>query len=41
MAREEQVLKLEYLLKHNVSLVGIRDERGSLGGDVKLRFRFK
>jgi len=38
---EEQVLKLEYLLSSNVSLVGVRDERGSIGGDIKLRFRFK
>jgi len=38
---EEQVLKLEYLLSSSVSLVGVRDERGSIGGDIKLRFRFK
>ncbi len=38
---EEQVVKLEYLLGPNVSLVGDRDELGSLGGDIKFRFSFK
>jgi hypothetical protein len=38
---EEQVIKIEYLLNRNVSLVGIRDEKGSLGGDVRFRFEFK
>ena len=31
---EEDIIKLEYLLYRNISLVGIRDERGSVGGDV-------
>jgi translocation and assembly module TamB len=38
---EEQIIKLEYLLSKNVSLIGMRDERGSMGGDVKFRFEFK
>lgn len=38
---EEQVLRLEYILGKNVSLLGIRDERGSLGTDIKFRFEFK
>ncbi len=38
---EEQIIKLEYLLEKNVSLIGIRDEKGSLGGDIKFRFEFK
>jgi translocation and assembly module TamB len=38
---EEQIIKLEYLLEKNVSLVGVRDEKGSLGGDIKFRFEFK
>ncbi|HKN18471.1 MAG TPA: translocation/assembly module TamB domain-containing protein, partial [Dissulfurispiraceae bacterium] len=38
---EAQVLRLEYLLGPNVSLVGDRDELGSLGGDIKFRFGFK
>ncbi|MEW6675651.1 MAG: translocation/assembly module TamB domain-containing protein [Nitrospirota bacterium] len=38
---EEQILKLEYLLDKNISLLGIRDEKGSVGGDVKFRFEFK
>ena len=37
----EQILKLEYLLDKNISLIGNRDERGSIGGDVKFRFGFK
>lgn len=37
----EQVLKVEYLLDKNISLVGIRDEIGSVGGDIKFRFEFK
>src|SRR5208337_4922359 len=35
---EEQVVKLEYILGQNVSLVGDRDELGSLGADIKFRF---
>ena len=38
---EEQVWRLEYLLGPNVSLVGDRDELGSLGGEIKFRFGFK
>lgn len=38
---EEQIIKLEYLLGKNISLIGIRDERGSIGGDIKFRFEFK
>lgn len=38
---EEQVIKIEYQLGRNVSLIGVRDERGSMGGDIKFRFEFK
>ncbi|MFZ6008418.1 MAG: translocation/assembly module TamB domain-containing protein [Nitrospirota bacterium] len=38
---EEQVLKLEYTLGKNTSLIGLRDERGGIGGDIKFRFEFK
>ncbi len=38
---QEQVIKLEYLLDKNISLMGVRDEIGSIGGDVKFRFEFK
>ncbi|MBI4849433.1 MAG: translocation/assembly module TamB domain-containing protein [Nitrospirae bacterium] len=38
---EESVIKLEYKLDKGVSLVGSRDEIGSVGGDVKFRFEFK
>jgi autotransporter translocation and assembly factor TamB len=40
-AGEEQVLKLDYTLGKNASLVGIRDEKGGIGGDIKFRFEFK
>jgi hypothetical protein len=40
-ATEEQELKLEYLLSNHVSLLGVRDELGTLGGDIKFRFEFK
>jgi translocation and assembly module TamB len=38
---QEQVIKLEYLIDKNVSLIGIRDDKGSVGGDIKFRFGFK
>jgi len=38
---EEQILRLEYILDKNVSLIGLRDEKGSVGGDIKFRFEFK
>jgi len=38
---EEQALKLEYLLNRNVSLIGVTDEQGTVGGDIKFRFEFK
>jgi translocation and assembly module TamB len=37
----EHVVKLQYNLSNNFSLIGIRDERGSTGGDFKYRFEFK
>ncbi len=38
---EEQIIKLEYFLTRKVSLVGLRDERGIVGGDIHFRFEFK
>lgn len=38
---EDQIIKIEYLVGKNISLIGLRDERGSLGGDIKFRFEFK
>jgi translocation and assembly module TamB len=38
---EEQIIKLEYLLSKNITLLGVRDDRGGIGGDVRLRFGFK
>jgi hypothetical protein len=38
---EEQILKLEYALEKNISIIGIRDEKGGIGGDIKFKFQFK
>lgn len=38
---DEQIIKLEYFLSRSISLVGLRDERGIVGGDVRFRFEFK
>jgi len=38
---EEQVVKLEYFLSKKASLIGVRDERGIVGADVRFRFEFK
>ncbi|RJQ22840.1 MAG: hypothetical protein C4560_02015 [Nitrospiraceae bacterium] len=38
---EENIIKLEYRLDRNISIVGSRDEIGSVGGDLKYRFEFK
>lgn len=38
---EEQVIKVEYQIDKNIYLIGVRDERGSMGGDIKFRFEFK
>jgi autotransporter translocation and assembly factor TamB len=35
------VIKLEYNVGNNVSLIGVRDEVGALGGSIKFRFGFK
>ncbi|MBI5847401.1 MAG: translocation/assembly module TamB [Nitrospirae bacterium] len=40
-SREEQIVKLEYFVNKKISLVGIRDERGIAGGDIRFRFEFK
>jgi translocation and assembly module TamB len=40
-SEEEQIIKLEYFMNRNLSLVGIRDERGITGGDIRFRFEFK
>jgi autotransporter translocation and assembly factor TamB len=38
---EEQEIRLELLLGENVSLLGGRDDRGSVGADITFRFRFE
>jgi len=37
----EDEIKLEYLLGDNVSVIGGQDYTGSVGGDLKFRFRFE
>lgn len=37
----EQMIRLEYLLSKNITLLGVTDERGGIGGDIRLRFGFK
>ncbi len=38
---EGQILKLEYALEKNISITGIKDEKGGVGGDIKFKFQFK
>jgi len=38
---EEQIIKLEYFMGKNVSLIGVRDERGIPGADIRFRFEFR
>lgn len=38
---EENVVRMEYDLGNNISIVGSRDEIGSTGADVKYKFKFK
>ena len=40
-AVDEQIIKLEYFVAKNVSLIGVRDERRIIGGDIQFRFEFK
>ncbi|TNF55666.1 hypothetical protein EP227_02145, partial [bacterium] len=38
---ELDVIKLQYNLTNNFSLIGLRDQIGSIGGDIRYRFEFK
>jgi translocation and assembly module TamB len=38
---EEDIIRLQFDLTRSLSLIGVRDEIGSLGGDVKYRYEFK
>ncbi len=38
---EEHIIKMEYDLGSNVSIIGSRDEIGSSGADIKYKFEFK
>ena len=37
----EQEMNIEYLLGENISIIGGQDYTGSVGGDLKFRFRFE
>lgn len=36
----EQIIKVEYIIKKGVSIIGLRDEIGGLSGGIKFRFEF-
>ncbi len=36
----EQIIKIEYVIKKGISIVGLRDEIGGLSGAIKFRFEF-
>lgn len=38
---EEDVIKMEYQLGRNVSIIGERDDLGRVGGDIKFRLEFR
>ncbi|HZR45347.1 MAG TPA: translocation/assembly module TamB domain-containing protein, partial [Candidatus Manganitrophaceae bacterium] len=38
---EEDLIRMIYELNKNVSLVGKRDEKGQIGGDLRFRFEFR
>ncbi len=38
---EEEMIKVEYLINKHVSLVGEKDDLGSIGGNIKFRFEFR
>lgn len=40
-ATAEQIIKVEYLVKKGVSLVGTKDEIGGISGAIKFRFEFR
>jgi len=40
-SKESDVIRIEYELSRSVFLVGEKDERGSLGGDIRFRFQFR
>ena len=40
-AVQEEVVKVEYFVDKKISLIGVIDELGGVGGDIKFRFEFK
>jgi translocation and assembly module TamB len=37
---QQQVIQVEYILNRNISIVGLRDQNGTFGVDVKIKKRF-
>ncbi len=37
---EEQIILIEYRLRNNLSIIGVRDQRGNFGFDVRVTKRF-
>jgi hypothetical protein len=40
-ASGEDIIQMEYIINDNISLVGIREELGYVGADLKFRFEFR
>jgi translocation and assembly module TamB len=38
---QEQVIQVEYNVDRNVSIVGLRDQNGTFGIDIKIKKRFR
>jgi translocation and assembly module TamB len=38
---QEQVIQVEYNVNRNVSIVGLRDQNGTFGIDIKIKKRFQ
>ncbi|MFQ5949165.1 MAG: hypothetical protein ACE5J1_00570 [Nitrospiria bacterium] len=38
---EEDLIRMVYEVSKNISLVGNRDDRGRIGGDIRFRFEFR
>jgi translocation and assembly module TamB len=36
---QQQVIQVEYIVTHNISIVGLRDQNGTFGMDIKFKKR--
>jgi translocation and assembly module TamB len=37
---QQQVIQVEYILNRNISIVGLRDQNGTFGVDIRIKKRF-